>query len=472
MIQPGKHIHLIGIGGTGLSAIARVLLERGVVVSGSDRQMSPLAQSLAESGATIHTGHRAEYIQGADVVVRSSAVRDDNPEVLAAQELGIPVLKRADFLGELTAGYQTIAVAGSHGKTTTTAMIAWMLAGLGLDPSYIIGGVSANLGGNAHAGRGRLFVIEADEYDWMFLGLDPQIAVITNVEYDHPDLFETPEAYRQAFLDFTKKIHPDGLLLACADDPGAAWVLEQVSSRGTAASGYGINNFRHSVYHAENLSPNEQGGFDFDLRFAPTGMEMLELPPVKVSLQVPGEHNVRNALAALAVAHHLEIPVEAAARVLQEFSGTGRRFEVLGEVGGVIVIDDYAHHPTKIRATLSAARSRYPDREIWAVWQPHTYSRTKALFAQFAGAFAAADHVIVTDVYPAREPVDPDFSSRQVVEQMQHSSAVYTGRLTHTEAYLLEHLRPGSVMIVMSAGDADQISKHVLSALEGRSRPS
>lgn len=469
MIDRWTHVHLIGIAGTGLSAIARVLLERGIQVSGSDRHFGPLAQPLVDAGAKIYTGHRASQVEGADLIVRSSAVPDDNPEVLAAKSRGIPVLKRSEFLGELMHGFQGIAIAGSHGKTTTTAMIAWMLAGLGLDPSYIIGGVSANLGTNAHAGQGRLFVIEADEYDRMFLGLAPHIAVITNVEHDHPDLYLTPQEYTQAFLDFTAKIQPGGVLLACADDPGAASVMEQAASRGVRTLGYGLA-APQAVYRGENLRPNSLGGMDFEVRFTPPGIEPVDIAPILGTLQVPGEHNVRNALAALAVAHQLELPVQMAARMLLEFTGTGRRFEVLGEAAGVIVIDDYAHHPAEIRATLSAARLRYPGRQLWAVWQPHTYTRTRLLFDGFAAAFGAADHVVVTEVYPAREPLDPGFSSRQVVAAMDRPHAVFTGGLPETQEYLIENLHPGAVLVIMSAGDADQISKNVLSALERRSQ--
>lgn len=471
MIQPGSHIHLVGIGGTGLSAIARVLLERGMKVSGSDQTPSPLSQALEEAGATIYRGHRGENIAGADLVVQSSAVKNDNPEIRAAVELGVPVYKRSEFLGKLLAGIESIAIAGSHGKTTTTAMIAWMLSGLGLDPGYIIGGVSNELGANAHAGHGKLFVIEADEYDWMFLGLAPKIAILTSVEHDHPDLFTSVEMYRQAFVDFTRRIQPDGLLIGCLDDPGAAWVMEQAAQNGIETVGYTTRSTSGAVYRAGHLIPNDLGGFDFDVTYTPPGIDPQQVGDmgVTVSLRVPGEHNVKNALAALAVAHRLELPVQVAALFLGEFTGTGRRFEVLGEAAGVIFVDDYGHHPTEIRATLSAARSRYPDRKIWAVWQPHTYSRTRTLFEQFVEAFEDADRVMVTDIYPSRETIDPSFSSRQVVEAMRHTGAVFTGSLADSENYLLQNLTPGSVVVVLSAGDATQIGRNVLSALEGRS---
>jgi len=467
-MEPGIHIHLIGISGSGLSAVARVLLERGFKVSGSDRQLSSLTSSLKDMGAAIYSGHRADNIEGADLIVRSSAVSDTNVEVVAAREKGIPVLKRSEFLFNLMDGYLGIAVAGSHGKTTTTAMIAWMLSGMGFDPSFIIGGLSKNLGTNAHAGISRYFVIEADEYDRMFLGLRPDIAVITAVEHDHPDLFPTPLSYRQAFLDFTSKIVPGGYLLACTDDRGAAEILKEANPEGVQKASYGTGK---SQYRAENLKVNDMGGYDFEVFFSPAELELDKavLTPVSVSLQVPGEHNVRNALAALAVAHCLEIPLEIAARILRDFTGTGRRFEVLGEANEITIIDDYAHHPTEIRATLAAARARYPDREVWAVWQPHTYSRTRALFEDFASSFSLAHHVVATEVYPAREPVEPDYSSRVVVEAMNHPDAHFVADLQGVVHFLLSNLKQGDVMIVLSAGDASMIGPQILTALEERS---
>ncbi len=350
------HVHLIGIGGSGLSAIARVLLESGYTVTGSDRQASPLARSLQEAGVQVFYGHRPENIAGASLVIRSSAIPDGNVEVQAARAAGVPVLKRSEFLGQLMEGRLGIAVAGTHGKTTTTAMTAWVISALGQDPSFIIGGVSKNLGANARAGRGRVFVIEADEYDHMFLGLEPQIAVVTNIEHDHPDCFPSPEDYHQAFLDFTMRLNAGGVLLVCGDDPGAVRLGREASEKGIRVVDYGIGD-KGTVYQADDLVRNEQGGYSFVVRFRSQPMTTYLLPPIPCSLQVAGIHNVRNALAVLAVAHLVGLPLAEAAQALGEFQGTGRRFDVLGEVGGVTVIDDYAHHPSEIRATLSAARS-------------------------------------------------------------------------------------------------------------------
>ncbi len=461
-------VHFIGIGGTGLSAIARLLIESGYHVTGSDRLLSPLAASLQEAGAVIFIGHRAENVRQAGLVVRSSAVPDDNVEVQAARTLGIPVMKRSDFLGQLMAGYLGIGVAGSHGKTTTTAMLAWMLTALGQDPSYIIGGVSANLGANAHAGKGRAFVIEADEYDRMFLGLNPKLAVVTNVEHDHPDCFPTPDEFYQAFVAFAKSLPPDGCLLACADDPGSARLAYEAHVSGQKVLTYGLQPAAGSLlpdYLAENLVPNQYGAFTFDARctLAETGFA---LRPA-VTLQVPGEHNVRNALAALAVAHQMGLPLAEAGQALGAFVGTGRRFELRGEAAGVAVIDDYAHHPTEIRTVIAAARSRYIGRRLWVVWQPHTYSRTRTLFEAFTTAFAQADEVLVTEIYASREAAPADgFSASQVVKAMAHEHKHFIPDLAQVTAFLVGHLKAGDVLLVLSAGDADQISTQVLAALQ------
>lgn len=453
-----KHVHMIGIGGTGLSAIARVLLESDYQVSGSDRELTPLAQQLLAAGAQISIGHQAENIIGCDVVVRSSAVPDDNVEVQAARAAGISVMKRSQFLGQILEDHSTIAIAGTHGKTTTSAMIAWMLTALDQDPSFILGGVSENLGTNARAGKGVYFVIEADEYDRMFLGLRPEFAVVTNVEHDHPDLFPTAEEFRQAFEDFVKRLTPDGVLLACGDDPGARDLSANNALDDKRTCLYGLVKHSSIVYQARNVNWADRGGYAFDAFY---NGEYL----TRVSLRVPGKHNVQNSLAALAIAHILNLPPDAASEALGEYKGTGRRFEVRGQAGGVVVIDDYAHHPTEIRATLAAAQTLYPDRHLWVVWQPHTYSRTRLLFDRFAAAFDQADHVVVTEVYPAREPVQPDFSARQVVTAMHHPDVHFIPDLVDATVFLLARLQPGSVLLVLSAGDADSISSQVLAGL-------
>jgi UDP-N-acetylmuramate--alanine ligase len=452
------HIHLIGIGGSGLSAIAEVLLEKGYVVSGSDRQASMTTNALEEAGVKVTIGHHPENVVGADLVLRSSAVSDENIEVQAARRAGIPVVKRADFLEQLMEGQKGIAIAGTHGKTTTTAMVAWILEAQGLNPSYIIGGRSVNLAGNARAGNGEYFVIEADEYDRMFLGLRPQISVITNIEHDHPDCFPTYQDMLEAFQEYVDRLTAGGRLIASGEDPGAARMLTHARENKGQAYSFGLGR-KGFDYWADGLSLSKTGSYSFD--FARQESEEV----VRVNLQVPGKQNVRNALAAMAVGDLCGIAWAESARALAEFKGTARRFEVVGEAVGVTVIDDYAHHPTEIRATLAAGRDRFPGRRIWAVWQPHTYSRTRTLFDEFSQAFDDADFVLVTEVYAAREQMPTNgFSARRLVEAMP-GHAHFSGSLNETYEYLVNNLRSSDVVFVLSAGDANQISARLYQTL-------
>ncbi|MCX6053398.1 MAG: UDP-N-acetylmuramate--L-alanine ligase [Chloroflexi bacterium] len=452
-----KHIHLIGIGGTGISSIARVLLEKGYLVSGSDRSLSTLALDLKRSGVKVFEGHNAENIIGAELIVRSSAIADDNVEVQEANHLGIPVLKRSDFLGSLMQDQFGIAVAGSHGKTTTSTLMAWSLCSQGLDPSYILGGISKNLSSNAHAGSGKYFVIEADEYDRMFLGLKPSAIILTNVEYDHPDCFPSPANYVDAFRDFIKLLQPHGLIVA-----GQKSVSKHRLFYGLPAS---IKAFTFGLeddadYRAADLFQNQWGGMTFKV-FSRTHKKSLGT----IELQIPGEHNVRNTLGVFALNHQLGCDLPALSQSLREFSGTGRRFDVVGEVNGITIVDDYAHHPSKIRATLAAARSRYPGRRLIAVWQPHTYSRTRALAADFISSFADADQVIVSEIYASREKLEA-YSSLELVKQMDSKKTLFLAGLAEISTYLQNHLTSGDVLLVLSAGDADQICKAMLTALK------
>lgn len=444
------HYHFIGIGGAGLSPIARVLQEKGHRVSGSDLVLSPMAEELQGMGVQVFIGHDAANVTGADVVIRSSAIPDNNVEVTSAMNAHVPVVKRADFLQFLTAEKKTIAVAGTHGKTTTTAMIATCLTDAGLDPSFVIGGTSKNLGKSAHAGSGEYFVIEADEYDRMFLGLNPNILVITNIEHDHPDCFPTREEYFQAFLKLTEKVDPDGVLIACSDHAGTLKLMETVKGRLQVFS-YGTA--EDSNYLIKDIHHTPGCGVSFSFLFKRNESE--------VYLSVPGNHNAYNAAAAIAAAHIAGVPVENAIASMSRYTGTGRRFDIQGEIRGITVIDDYAHHPTEIRATLSAARCRYPDQEIWAVWQPHTYSRTQQLFEEFKESFIDADHVIVTEIYASREKKQ-DYSSSEVVKQMRHPDAQQIAELGDVADYLKKNLQSGDVLLVLSAGDADQVSREVL----------
>ncbi len=445
-----KHYHFIGIGGTGLSAIARVLLEQGHTVSGSDAIISPLAQELRSLGATIYAGHKAKQITGADMVIRSSAIKDDNVEVQAAQSAGIPVLKRVDFLHELTTGYKLIAVAGTHGKTTTTAMAAWILHQFDLDPSFIIGGTSKDLKSNAHAGKGEYFVIEADEYDSMFLGLAPDYLIITIVEYDHPDCYPTHETYNKAFKELIRKMKKDSVLLVYANH-SQTYEIGKWAEQYRTVLYYGSSS--QAQYRIENIHHKEQQGVNFRLHF-PDGSELEQ------ELSIPGDHNASNAAAVLALIDRLGLSIETASRALTEFSGTGRRFDILGTFQGITLIDDYGHHPTEIRSTIQAARSKYPHNRIFTIWQPHTYSRTQELFQDYLDAFHDSDVVIVTEVYASREKPQ-NYSAVLIASQINNADVHFIASLQDTTEFLLQELKSGDVVLVLSAGDANQINHNL-----------
>ncbi|MEK6222081.1 MAG: UDP-N-acetylmuramate--L-alanine ligase, partial [Chloroflexota bacterium] len=452
------HTHFIGIGGTGLSAIARVLLERGQMVSGSDQQGSALSESIKQDGATVYIGHKAEQIQGADIVVRSTAVLESNVEVVAAKAAGIPVVERVDYLKDFMSNQSTIAIAGSHGKTTTTAMAAWMLTALNQHPSFIVGGEIENLGTNAHAGRGQVFVIEADEYGNMFWGLTPKIAVITNIEHDHPDFFPTADDYMQAFKKFIDGIPEDGNLIICLDDSGAKELLGYAQTKTFKTLTYSISNPKADYIAKINSAiPGAGNQFTF-IR----GRENL----CEVALQVPGRHNVLNATAALIIADLLKLNLADAALALGDFQGAGRRFDILGKVEEIVFIDDYGHHPTEIKATLSAAKERYPGQRIWAVWQPHTYSRTFELLSDYRQAFSEADQVLMTKVYAAREEQPDNFTHQNILDAIEHPQIRLTKELDKTSAYLLKNIKPKDIVIVFSAGNANQVSAQVYKSLQ------
>ena len=460
MMQEGMHVHLVGIGGAGLSAIARVLMGLGYRVSGSDCAESELTAALAAEGVKVAINHAAANIDGADILLVSSAIPSANPEIEAARAAGIPILKRAAFLGQLLAGRRGIAVAGAHGKTTTTAMLASVLMAAGLDPSFIVGGVLAELGTNARAGRGDIFLVEADEYDRMFLGLTPEVAVLTTVEHDHPDCYPTLEALQDAFREFISRLSPDGLLVACLDDPGVRSLGREFAAAGGAVRWYGFG--AEAGWRATDSQPNRAGGSDFVV--SRNGLTV-----GLVRLRVPGRHNILNALATIVVADWLGIPFETVRSTLTDFRGVGRRFEIKSEVAGVVIVDDYAHHPTEIKATLSAARERFPGRRIWAVFQPHTYSRTRALMDEFARAFIDADEVIVLDIFPAREIDTLGVSAQELVTRMAHRRAQYIGSRHAAADYLAASLRPGDVLLTLGAGDGYMVGEWVLNALENQS---
>jgi UDP-N-acetylmuramate--alanine ligase len=457
---PGQHIHLIGIGGAGLSAIARILLEKGCTVSGSDRSRNSLTDALARDGATIYEGHDASYVNGADCVIVTSAAQADHVEVAAARARNIPVYKRADIMAALMEGKRVIAVAGTHGKTTTTAMIVHILRECGKDPSYIVGGVMRNTGTNAGVGTGEYFVVEADEYDNMFLGLRPDVAVITNIEYDHPDFFRSRHQTMDSFARFARLLHHDGHLIVCNDSPLASKVGNQQRDSGCHVTFYRAKR-RKAEWRVTGV--REEDDFTvFDVLHHNNGFMGC------ARLQLPGTHNASNALAAIIVTQYEGIPFRDSSLYLSSFKGTGRRFQLNSEVNGVAVIDDYAHHPTAIKVTLEAARQRYPDRQLWAVWQPHTYSRTQALMDDYIRAFDSADHVLVTDIYAAREQPVPGVTSAEVVARMQHPDARHTPSLKDTVAVLDQEVKTPAVILIMSAGVAPAIGTEFLKRRQER----
>jgi len=461
-LVPGQHIHLVGIGGFGLSAIARVLLQQGYIVSGSDKARNALVLGLEREGAIIYDGHNPRYVEGAEMLIVSSAIPAEHTEIMAAHELGIPVYKRSDIIAAIMAGQHAIAIAGTHGKTTTTAMTTHILLETNQRPSYIIGGILRNSGTNASIGTGDAFVIEADEYDNMFLGLRPQVEVVTNVEYDHPDFFPTPNSMIDAFSRFVGLLPQNGLLIVCVDDPTAAiFGRNRLVARLPVAT-YGIEN-QLAMWQAVNVRVDSGGFNTFDVIH--DGRQM-----GTVQLALPGDHNVQNGLAALIAAHSQSVPFNEAARALKTFQGTGRRFEVRGETDGVVVIDDYAHHPTAIEATLKAVRSRFPQHEVWAVWQPHTYSRTQRLFERYLSAFdpAYADHVLITDIFAAREMPISGVNSAGVVAALAHPDAHHTPKLLDAVNLLEAQVQGPAVIIIMSAGDAPIIGVEFLKRRQQR----
>lgn len=463
-------IHIMGVGGAGMSAIARLLHARGVRVSGDDRAASPTLDALVAEGIPAFVGHDPLHLDGValggpvDVLAPSSAIAADEAELVEARRRGLRIWHRGDLLSMLLDGRVGIGVAGTHGKTTTSAMCATVLLDAGLDPSFIIGGNVPGLGANARHGAGDPFVLEADEYDRTFLHYAPRVAVITNVEFDHPDTYASEDDVRAAFASYVASAPEDGLVVSCADDAGAAAVVRRAGAR-AACVDYGIH---RGAWRAVNLRANTLGGMDFSFHGPGAGGGEVG---GNCSLRVAGEHNVRNALAALIVADACGVPVAQAAAALGTFRGAERRFELKGEARGVRIVDDYAHHPTEIRATLAAARLRYPLAKIWAVWQPHTFSRTAALLEDFAASFGDADQVVVLPIYAARERAeDFGFAANalnpiEIARRITKTGARPASGLSEAAGLLLSQVRGGDVVITLSAGDGNDVGQRLLAML-------
>ncbi len=461
-LTSGERVHLVGLGGAGMSGLARALVALRLQVSGSDRQASELLDALAAEGVTVHVGHAAAHLPAdCALVVRSPAVPEDNPELVAASAAGIPITKRAVLLGALMDARIGVAVAGTHGKTTTSGMMATVLMAAGLDPSFFVGGEVLDLGTNARIGQGRHLVIEADEYDWSFLHGHAQVAIITNVEHDHPDIYPTIASLVDAFGAFAGNVRSDGRIIACAASPlvwevvrGASARVEWYAVEGD--EGLAIPN--DVQWSATNLAATPEGQ-SFEVR---RGDEMHGT----FAIRLGGRHNVANALAVIAAAHHLDVDIEATRRALAAYRGAERRFQVLGRAAGVTVVDDYAHHPTEIAATLAAARQRFPGRPIHAIVQPHTYSRVALLADEFAVSLRAADRVIMTPVYAARELPPPGVDAALVAAGVP--GAAVAADLGAAAASAVAGAGAGDVLLFLGAGDITEASRHALGLLRAR----
>jgi UDP-N-acetylmuramate--alanine ligase len=452
------HVHIVGIGGAGMSGIARILAARGVTVSGSDARESKRLVALRALGIEAHVGHEAGQVAGADAVLVSTAIRADNPEVVAARAAGIPVVPRADALAAVMAGSRGVAVAGTHGKTTTTSMLTIALQHCGADPSYAIGSELNDSGANAHQGSGTLFVVEADESDGSFLALPASAGIVTNVEPDHLDHWGTFEAVEQAFLDFALGLgRAGGFLVACADDPGAARLVDAARERGVDVRTYGTD---PGADHVLSGVVTSASGVQARLT-GPDGSHVV------LRLAVHGEHNARNAAAALVTGIGLGFPADALAEGLALFTGTRRRFDFKGEAAGVRVFDDYAHHPTEIAATLRAAREVVGQGNLVVAFQAHHYYRTAMFVEEFGEALGLADHVVVLEVYaPGEEPI-PGASGQSMAAHvpLPADRVVFEPSWSAVAGHLARRARPGDLVMTLGAGDIVLLGPEVLDLL-------
>lgn len=451
-------VHLVGVGGMHMSAIAMLLRERGVEVSGSDLRASGLTERVAAMGARVRIGEHDAANVGGDValVVTTAAASDDNPEIAEARRRGIPVILRAEMVARLMEGKRVIAVAGAHGKTTTSSLIAFILREAGLNPMYLLGGESVDLGGHAAWGEGDLCVVEADEYKRAFLEYTPSVAVITNVEADHLDYYGTEAAYHEAFAEFARRIEAGGRLVACWDDQGARDVSEMVEDRPIGVESYGIDGAR--FWQATEIVEGPEGTA-FTMRRGGGRLGTLRLT------RLFGAHFVRNATAAVAVCTGLGIPFTVIAEAAARFRGAHRRFETVGDVNGVLVMDDYAHHPTEVRATIAGAKAAFPERKLIVVYQPHTYSRIAYLWDEWTDCWAGVDELIVLETYAARELPEAGRSAADLAAAIREPVARYARDFDEAARMAVELAQPGDVVFTMGAGDVIEVGPKIVELL-------
>lgn len=450
-----QHLHFAGIGGIGMSGIAEVLLNLGYTISGSDLKLTPITDRLVRLGATVYEGHTAANVLGAKALVVTSAVDESNPEVTEARRLGIPVIPRGELLAELMRLKYGIAIAGSHGKTTTTSMEATILAHAGLDPTVVVGGRVAAMGGsNARVGHSEFLVVESDESDGSFLKLSPIFAIVTNIDREHLDHYHDLDAIRAAFLEFVNKVPFYGAAIVCLDDENIQSILPGIRRR-TITYGFSAQ----ATYRPEPLATTPEWN---SFRLSQGDDDLGEF-----SLRIPGRHNILNATAAIAVAMELGVSPDAAREGLKQFTGVGRRFEIRGEVNGVTVIDDYGHHPTEIRATLAAAKT-FTDKNVRVLFQPHRYTRTMHLMDDFARSFHDAAQVAVLDIYAASEKPIPGVTAEALVDRMRqfgHRNVSYAPTNSEGIAAVIRDARPGDVILTLGAGSVSALGEKILEEL-------
>jgi len=450
------HVHFIGIGGISMSAIAEVLINLGYTVSGSDMKASKITDKLIRKGALIKIGHHADHLPECDLVVYTAAIQQSNPELVKAKDLGIPVIDRAEMLGLLMKKFNnSVAVSGTHGKTTTTSMISLILEYSHYNPTIMVGGELDEIGGNVKIGGQDYFVTEACEYVESFLKFFPTVGVILNIDADHLDFFKDMNHIIQSFTKFAQLLPKNGSLIANNDDENVKKIFPKVQCNIIT---YGKN--VDSDYQAHNITYNEQGFPSFDATYNSQHLGRFQL-------SIPGNHNIYNSLAAIACCNLVGVPVEKILLNLSRFKGTHRRFDILGKVNQITIVDDYAHHPTEVKATLEAA-ARYPHNRLWCIFQPHTYTRTKALLQDFASSFNHADSVIVTDIYAAREKNTGEIHSKDLALAISHhhKDAHYMDSFENTAEYIRNHIQPGDLVLTMGAGDIYKVGEMLLNTLK------